>query len=83
MTYMTYNDFKNAIDQVKADNAEYYGDFGFDFIVEWGENDVQNIFVTWPRLDSTYVEDAFRFGEALQAFCFDLNKLIGTVVEEN
>lgn len=79
---MTYQDLIRQIDQIKADNAQYYGDFGFDFAIDWEGNTVADIYVTWPAVGKTSVLDAFRFGEALQSFCFDGNRLIGTTVED-
>ena len=79
---MTYQELIERIDQIKADNVTYYGDFGFDFAIEWDDNTVSNLTITWPSVGSTCVADAFRFGEALQAFCFDGNGIVGLTVED-
>lgn len=82
MTYTDFNTLVSDIDRVLADSKTFYGDFGFDFRIEWDENTVQNIEVTWPRLTSSYVDDTYRFAEALSALCYELRPFVGDDVEE-
>lgn len=80
---MTWQQFTDEIDRTKADNVAHYGDWGFDFQVKFDDyNTVCEIVVTWPGLGETTIEDAHRFGEALQAFAFAGNRFIGTEVVE-
>ena len=79
---MTWQEFANEIDKAKADNVEWYGDWGFDFEVEYNGNTISDIVITWQNVGKLSAENAHRFGEALQAFAFAGNRFIGLEVAE-
>ena len=81
---MKFNEFRNQVEDIKKRNRNCYGNYGIDYEIIWGGKDnsvVLDAEVSWPNLESSRLDDALWFAQALESACFEGAKLVGLEVE--
>lgn len=79
--YMTGRDFDDQVREIQRANEDTYGNHVLGFEFRWDGNTIDGIDINFPSYYSLPLDEAFRYSEAIQGMCKDLNKLIGAIVE--